>query len=58
MSNSYDDPNQPAVANSDEYYVPAASGWPILGAIALFLIALGAGATVGNLLAGQGRGFY
>jgi heme/copper-type cytochrome/quinol oxidase subunit 3 len=54
MSNSYDDPKQSMAASSDEYYVPAASGWPILGAVALFLIALGAGATVGDLLAGQG----
>ena len=54
MSNSYDDPKQSTAASSDEYYVPAASGWPILGAVALFLIALGAGATVGDLLAGQG----
>ena len=25
------------------YYVPAQSGWPIIGAIGLFLIAFGAG---------------
>ncbi|MCP4956134.1 cytochrome c oxidase subunit 3 [Photobacterium aquimaris] len=54
MSNSYDDSKQSTLASSDEYYVPAASGWPILGAVALFLIALGAGAIVGDLLAGQG----
>lgn len=34
------------------YYVPAQSSWPIVGAVALFLIALGAGITVQNLEAG------
>ena len=28
------------------YYVPAQSSWPIVGAISLFLIAVGAGLTV------------
>ncbi|WP_434138439.1 cytochrome c oxidase subunit 3 [Photobacterium leiognathi] len=37
-----------------KYYVPDESAWPIVGAIALFLIALGAGATVGDLFGGQG----
>ena len=32
-----------------EYYVPAQSPWPILGAIALFLIAVGAGTMVAQL---------
>ncbi|MEF1216987.1 cytochrome c oxidase subunit 3, partial [Photobacterium damselae] len=41
-------PQQPS------YYVPDSSIWPIVGAVALFLIALGAGTTVGNLLAGNG----
>lgn len=31
------------------YYVPAQSSWPIVGAIALFLIAVGAGLTVQNM---------
>lgn len=38
----------------EPYYVPEASAWPIVGAVALFLIAMGAGATVGNLFGGQG----
>jgi len=33
----------------ETYYVPAQSHWPIVGAIALFLIALGAGSYVSNL---------
>lgn len=32
--------------SEDNYYVPASSIWPIVGAIALFLIALGAATTV------------
>ncbi|WP_413113162.1 cytochrome c oxidase subunit 3 [Thaumasiovibrio sp. DFM-14] len=36
------------------YYVPAQSIWPIIGAIALFMIAMGAGATVGGLFGGNG----
>ncbi|MHC6529635.1 MULTISPECIES: cytochrome c oxidase subunit 3 [unclassified Vibrio] len=31
------------------YYVPAQSSWPIVGALALFLVALGAGLTVQSL---------
>ena len=31
------------------YYVPSHSIWPIVGAIALFFIAVGAGVTVQNL---------
>lgn len=30
----------------DTYYVPAQSSWPIVGAFALFLVAVGAGMTV------------
>lgn len=30
----------------DSYYVPAQSRWPIIGAVALFLVAVGAGLTV------------
>lgn len=33
----------------ESYYVPAQSKWPIIGAIALFLIAIGAGSYVSNL---------
>jgi cytochrome c oxidase subunit 3 len=33
----------------ESYYVPAQSKWPIIGAIALFLIAVGAGNYVSNL---------
>ncbi len=38
----------------EHYYVPAQSIWPIVGAIALFFIAMGAGATVGGLFGGNG----
>lgn len=38
----------------ESYYVPAQSIWPIIGAIALFLIAMGAGSTVANLFGGNG----
>ncbi len=34
------------------YYVPAQSSWPIVGAVALFLIAVGAGLTVQNIESG------
>ncbi|WP_260261062.1 cytochrome c oxidase subunit 3 [Vibrio intestinalis] len=34
------------------YYVPAQSSWPIVGAVALFLIAVGAGLTVQNMAEG------
>ncbi|MGC9459119.1 cytochrome c oxidase subunit 3 [Vibrio genomosp. F10] len=37
------------------YYVPAHSSWPILAAVALFLVAVGAGLTVQNLES-QGAG--
>lgn len=32
--------------NYEKYYVPAESPWPIVGAVAMFLIAVGAGLTV------------
>ncbi|MGF1874176.1 cytochrome c oxidase subunit 3 [Photobacterium frigidiphilum] len=59
MSNPYSEhesslPEQSANKPHEHYYVPDASIWPIVGAIALFLIALGAGATVGDLFNGQG----
>lgn len=38
----------------EHYYVPATSIWPIVGAIALFLIATGAGSTVAGLFGGNG----
>ncbi|WP_434357862.1 cytochrome c oxidase subunit 3 [Parasalinivibrio latis] len=43
-------------SNSDyeNYYVPATSAWPIVGAVALFFIAMGAGSTVGGLFGGNG----
>lgn len=36
------------------YYVPAQSIWPIVGAVALFFIAMGAGSTVAGLFGGSG----
>lgn len=39
---------------AESYYVPEQSIWPIIGAIALFLIAMGAGSTVADLLGGNG----
>ncbi|MCL9780245.1 cytochrome c oxidase subunit 3 [Vibrio sp. S4M6] len=40
------------------YYVPAHSAWPIVGAIALFLVAVGAGLTVQHMeTGGTGRVF-
>ncbi|OOE51109.1 cytochrome c oxidase subunit 3 [Salinivibrio kushneri] len=42
------------MATPERYYVPAASIWPIVGAVALFLIAAGAGVTVGGLFGGSG----
>ena len=42
----------------ENYYVPADSQWPIIGAVALFCIALGAGGYVSNLEAeGAGWGY-
>ncbi|GAA4894749.1 cytochrome c oxidase subunit 3 [Ferrimonas pelagia] len=40
----------------EKYYVPATSPWPIVGAVGLFLIALGAGNYVANLESGGGFG--
>ncbi|MDG1732606.1 MAG: cytochrome c oxidase subunit 3 [Thalassotalea sp.] len=40
----------------ESYYVPDASHWPIVGAVALFLIAIGAGNYVANLDTGEGIG--
>ncbi|WP_448212564.1 cytochrome c oxidase subunit 3 [Colwellia sp. MEBiC06753] len=37
----------------ESYYVPAQSHWPIVGAIALFLIAIGAGKYVSTLASGE-----
>lgn len=54
MANPYSEHEQSATPRSEPYYVPAASIWPIVGAVALFLIAMGAGATVGGLFNGQG----
>lgn len=43
----------------ENYYVPSQSHWPIVGAIALFLIAVGAGNYVSNLESGEsGFGGY
>ncbi len=37
----------------ESYYVPAQSHWPIVGSIALFLIAFGAGTLMGDLRSGE-----
>ncbi|WP_371187895.1 cytochrome c oxidase subunit 3 [Thalassotalea maritima] len=42
--------------NYESYYVPEQSHWPIVGAVALFLIAIGAGSYVANLKTGDGFG--
>ncbi|WP_375750467.1 cytochrome c oxidase subunit 3 [Vibrio sp. HN007] len=39
-------------SNHQTYYVPAQSSWPIVGAVALFLIAVGAGLTVQGMASG------
>ncbi|MFA0570141.1 cytochrome c oxidase subunit 3 [Vibrio gallaecicus] len=36
-------------SKKDIYFVPAQSSWPLVGAIALFLVAVGAGLTVQNM---------
>ncbi|MEJ2764442.1 cytochrome c oxidase subunit 3 [Photobacterium sp. MCCC 1A19761] len=54
MANPYSEHDQAIQPPHEPYYVPATSIWPIVGAAALFLIALGAGATVGGLFHGQG----
>ncbi len=40
------------------YYVPAQSHWPIIGAIALFMVAVGAGITVQNLGSNSAAGIF
>ena len=35
--------------NYESYYVPSQSPWPIVGAVALFCIAVGAGTTVNQI---------
>ncbi|NOH27138.1 cytochrome c oxidase subunit 3 [Vibrio mediterranei] len=40
------------MSKPQSYYVPAQSSWPIVGAIALFLVAVGAGLTVQHLETG------
>ena len=44
--------------NYEKYYVPAQSPWPIVGAIAMFLIAVGAGLTVMQVSAEASSGQY
>ncbi|MCG7498926.1 cytochrome c oxidase subunit 3 [Vibrio sp. Of7-15] len=50
MSESHSTPN----TKHEVYYVPESSIWPIVGACALFLIALGAGGMIGELFDGKG----
>ncbi|WP_022943702.1 cytochrome c oxidase subunit 3 [Pseudoalteromonas ruthenica] len=42
----------------EKYYVPEQSPWPIVGAVALFFIAVGAGLSVMQLEQGGGSGTY
>ena len=42
----------------EHYYVPDQSPWPIVGAIALFFIAVGAGLTVMDVGKESGGGIY
>ncbi|MGL4473241.1 MAG: cytochrome c oxidase subunit 3 [Shewanella sp.] len=44
--------------NYQKYYVPTQSPWPIIGAIGLFLIAIGAGTTVQQYAKGGSGGGY
>lgn len=44
--------------NYEKYYVPAQSPWPIVGAVALFLIAVGAALTVMQIGSEGGSGHY
>ncbi|GAL28106.1 cytochrome c oxidase polypeptide III [Vibrio variabilis] len=37
------------MSKTQTYYVPAQSSWPIVGAVALFFVAVGAGLTVQHL---------
>ncbi|MFD2177132.1 cytochrome c oxidase subunit 3 [Veronia pacifica] len=46
--------NSDMATEYERYYVPEQSAWPIVGAVALFLIAMGAGATVADLFGGNG----
>ncbi|MDD1782015.1 cytochrome c oxidase subunit 3 [Enterovibrio sp. ZSDZ35] len=46
--------NTDAQQDYESYYVPAQSIWPIVGAVALFFIAMGAGSTVAGLFGGNG----
>ncbi len=46
------------MSQHERYYVPAQSPWPIVGAVGLFLIALGAGNYVASLSKGGGFGGY
>ncbi|GAB6262819.1 cytochrome c oxidase subunit 3 [Photobacterium sp. 53610] len=54
MANPYSEHDQSLTPPHEPYYVPSASAWPIVGALALFLIAMGAGSTVGGLFGGNG----
>ncbi|MFY2506883.1 cytochrome c oxidase subunit 3 [Vibrio pectenicida] len=45
-------------SKKQSYYVPAQSSWPIVGAVSLFLIAVGAGLTVQNMADGGAGGTY
>lgn len=47
-------PDDSNTKQKENYYVPAQSIWPIIGAFALFLIAMGAGLSVGGFLSGNG----
>ncbi|WP_019613979.1 cytochrome c oxidase subunit 3 [Psychromonas ossibalaenae] len=42
----------------EKYYVPAQSPWPIIGAVALFFVAVGAGLTVMQMGKPDSSGFY
>ena len=44
--------------NYEKYYVPAQSPWPIVGAVAMFLIAVGAALTVMQASSEGGSGHY
>ena len=44
--------------NYEKYYVPAQSPWPIVGAVAMFLIAVGAALTVMQASSEGGNGHY
>lgn len=46
------------IEKHEDYYVPAQSAWPIIGAIGLFLIAFGAGSYVSELKTDSTSGGY